>query len=402
MNRPRLEVADVLRLHGEDYWHKHGTTLAPEHWQVMRAIERCRTAALGGHVHACDRCGHRVIAYNSCRNRHCPKCQSLAKAQWLEARRAELLPVEYYHVVFTLPDCLGPVALQNKEVAYDVLFQAVSQTLLTIGRDPKHLGAELGFLAILHTWGQNLMYHPHIHCVVPGGGLRRDGQAWVSCRKKFFLAVRVLSRLFRRLFVNRLRQAFVDGRIRFHGTVAHLNEGVAFEQLLRSSCKTEWVVYAKPPFGGPEKVLDYLARYTHRIAISNNRLVKMENGRVTFTWRDYSRNGVRGFMTLEAEEFIRRFLLHVLPGHFTRIRYYGFMANCHRTQKLALCQHLLRDPRPVDRPVPEERTWVMLFESLTGIDPLLCPNCHQGHLVCIGTLQSCRIPPPPPPPGPAP
>lgn len=402
MSRPRLEVADILRLHGGEYRRKHGAALAPEQVRVLGAIERCRTGALGGHIHACDQCGHRVIAYNSCRNRHCPKCQSMATAQWREARRAELLPVEYYHVVFTLPDGLGPVALQNKAVVYDRLFQAVSQTLLRIGGDPKHLGAELGFLAILHTWGQNLMYHPHIHCVVPGGGLSRDSTEWISCRSGFLFSVRVLSRLFRRLFLDRLTQDFAAGRIRFHGTAAHLNEPTAFERLMQSCRKSEWVVYAKPPFAGPEKVLDYLARYTHRIAISNNRIVSLENGCVTFTWRDYSHNGTQGFLTLEAHEFIRRFLLHVLPDRFTRIRYYGFMAHCHRTPKLALCRRLLSARGSTDVPVPQKQDWAALLISLTGVDPLLCPKCHQGRLACIGTVEPVRLPPSHGPPGPPP
>ena len=272
MGRPRLEVADVFRAYGEDYRHRHGSSMSVQQVRVMRAIEVCRTAALGGHVDRCDQCAHQVISYNSCRNRHCPKCQNLDKALWREARRAEVLPVEYYHVVFTLPSQLAPVALQNKEVVYGILFAAASKTLLRIGADPKHLGAQLGFVAVLHTWGQTLHHHPHLHCLVPGGGLSSDGKRWVTCRKGFFLSVRVLSRLFRRLFLEALQHAYDNGRLEFHGQIESHREPDVFRNLLNKCRQTEWVVYAKPPFAGPDAVVDYLARYTHRIAISNHRL----------------------------------------------------------------------------------------------------------------------------------
>ncbi len=319
MGRPRIEVADVFREYGEEYRRLHASSMSVEQRRVMRAIDLCRTAALGGHVDRCDRCGHEVISYNSCRNRHCPKCQNLDKALWREERRSEVLPVPYYHVVFTLPAQLAPVALQNKRVVYDILFRAVSQTLLRIEADPKHLGAQLGFVAVLHTWGQTLHHHPHVHCVVPGGGLSPDGERWISCKKGFFLPVRVLSRLFRRRFLDALERTFQQGRLVFHGAIQALAQPEDFTALLQRCRKTEWVVYAKPPFAGPDAVLDYLARYTHRIAISNHRLVRMENGTVTFTYKNYKTGLHNQTMSLDAHEFIRRFLLHVLPNGFQRI-----------------------------------------------------------------------------------
>jgi hypothetical protein len=394
VDRPRLELADVFRLHGESYRRQHGSSMSVEQLRVMRAIELCRTAALGGHVDRCDRCSHEVISYNSCRNRHCPKCQNLDKALWREARRGEVLPVEYYHVVFTLPAQLAPVALQNKRVVYDILFRAASQTLLRIGADSRHLGAELGFVAVLHTWGQTLHHHPHVHCVVPGGGLSAGGKRWTPCKKGFFLPVRVLSRLFRRLFLDALRQAFQEGRLEFHGTIQALASPGNFTALLRACRKTEWVVYAKPPFAGPDAVLDYLARYTHRIAISNHRLVRMESGRVAFTYKDY-KTGTRGqTMTLDADEFIRRFLLHVLPNGFQRIRYYGFLANCHRTEKLTQCRLLLQAHKTNETQEAGTLDRRALFQALTGIDPCQCPRCHEGHLrrVAIVSPQTASRP----------
>jgi hypothetical protein len=387
MGRPTLEVADLFRAHGPAYRARHGATLSAQQHRAMHAIESCRTPALGGHVDECDACGHRVISYNSCRNRHCPKCQGLAKAQWLEARRAELLPVEYFHVVFTLPELLAPLALQNPRVVYGLLFQAVARTLLTLAADPKHLGAELGFLAILHTWGQNLLHHPHIHCVIPGGGLAPEGDRWVSTRPGFFLPVRVLSHLYRRLFLEALDTAFRRGRLTFHGALEPLADPGAFHPLIESCRTLEWVVYAKPPFGGPDTVLDYLGRYTHRIAISNHRLLDLEGGRVTFTWKNYRDGGRKQTMTLEAEEFIRRFLLHVLPEGFVRIRYYGFLANAHRAAKLALCRQALRVSPEANATPPEPSHWTERLLALTGLDPLRCPHCGRGHLVRIETLK---------------
>ena len=315
----------------------HGAAYRTAHYvphpqrRVMADIERCRTAALGGHVEACNRCGKQSISYNSCRNRHCPKCQSLAKEKWLAKRQSELLPVEYFHVVFTVPAAVAEIARANPRLVYGLLFSAVAETLRTLAADPKHLGAEIGFLAVLHTWGQNLLHHPHVHCVVPGGGLGPAERQWVACRPGFFLPVRVLSRLFRRLLLERLRAAHRAGRLDLVGPLTELQQAEAFEALLRSLAKREWVVYAKPPFAGPRQVLDYLARYTHRVALSNDRIEALEDGTVTFRWKDYRQPGQPRRMTLEAMEFIRRFLLHVLPLGFVRIRHYGLLANRHRT-----------------------------------------------------------------------
>jgi len=381
MGRPRFEVADVFREYGPTYRHTYGASMSLEQRRVMRAIEWCRTDALGGHVDRCDQCGHQVISYNSCRNRHCPKCQNLDKALWREARRGEVLPVDYYHVVFTLPDRLAPLALQNKKAVYDILFRTASQTLLRIGADRKHLGAQLGFMAVLHTWGQTLTHHPHLHCVVPGGGLALDAERWIPCKQGFFLPVRVLSRLFRRLFLEALQSAFNKGLLECHGAIAGLRKGDAFQRLLNKSRQTEWVVHAKPPFAGADAVLDYLARYTHRIAISNHRLLGMEDGKVTFSYRDYKAHGIKRTMMLEAHEFIRRFLLHVLPNGFQRIRYHGFLANRHRAKKLALCRLLLHVPE-VDETAPQNECNRQKFlEALLGTDPSRCPRCHNGRLI---------------------
>jgi hypothetical protein len=386
MTRPRFEVADVFREYGEDYRNKYGHSMSPEQRRAMRAIELCRTPDLGGHVDECDACGHQVISYNSCRNRHCPKCQSLAKARWLEARRDEVLPVEYYHVVFTLSHRLAPLTLQNKSAMYNLLFQAASKTLLTIASDPKHLGANIGLLAILHTWGQTLAHHPHVHCVVTGGGLSPDEQRWVPCRKGFFLPVKVLSPLFRRLFLQSLEAAFSKGALEFHGEIRHLSDATAFKGLVQACRSQKWVVYAKRPFGGPDKVLDYLGRYTHRIAISNHRILDIKGGEVTFTWKDYKNDGEQRTMTLKAHEFIRRFLMHVLPDGFVRIRYYGLLANCHRASKLARCRDLLSVPQARCEN-PEEQNWVQLLIALTGKDPLQCPNCTHGRMVPVQNLD---------------
>src|SRR6476660_9466021 len=337
--RPPLEVADIFRQHGYEFRLTH--TLSPEQRRVMRAIEQCRTASLGGHVEQCDACGHQRIAYNSCRNRHCPKCQSLAKARWLQARLADLLPVEYFHVVFTLPEQLASVALQNKRVVYNLLFSAAAETLRTIAADPRHLGADIGFLAVLHTWDQTLRHHPHLHCVVPGGGLSVQGEGWRSCRRGFFLPVNVLARLFRRLFLEGLERAYEKGNLSFHGACAFLTKPTAFNRLLKSVHAREWWVYAKRPFGGPTQVLAYLGRYTHRVAIANSRLVAFDNDPVAFSWKDYRQNSATKIMRLRPDEFIRRFLLHTLPDGFHRIRHFGFMANRHRAAKLALCRTLL-------------------------------------------------------------
>jgi len=386
MARPQFEVADVFREYGEGYRNKYGPSMSPEQWRAMQAIEICRTSALGGHVDECDACGHQVISYNSCRNRHCPKCQALAKAEWLEARKTEVLPVDYYHVVFTLPGRLRPLALQNKSVIYSLLFQAVSKTLLTIASDPKHLGAHIGFVALLHTWGQTLMHHPHVHCVVTGGGLSPDEQRWVPCREGFLLSVDVLSCLFRRLFLQSLEAAFRGGKLEFHGELSSLSSVPAFKALLGACRAQKWAVYAKPPFGGPDKVLDYLGRYTHRIAISNHRLLDIKQGDVTFTWKDYKQDGKQRIMTLEADEFIRRFLMHVLPDGFVRIRYYGLLANCHRAKKLARCRDILNVCQ-AHCENPGKQDWVQLLIALTGKDPFQCPKCAHGRMVRVQVMQ---------------
>src|SRR5438132_1393164 len=343
-----LEVADVFRHSGPAYRQTHVASLCRGQLRAMSAIERCRTAALGGHVERCDTCGHQRITYNSCRHRTCPKCQSLARAQWLEDRQAELLSgVEYFHVVFTVPEPIAAIAFQNKKTLYDMLFHASAETLRTIAADPQHLGAEIGFITILHTWGQNLLHHPHVHCVVPGGGISPDGEHWVACRPGFFLPVRVLSRLFRRLFLQHLQQAFDDDELQFFNALAALHDRVAFAKYLAPAAHAEWVVYAKAPFGGPQQVLDYLGRYTHRVAISNNRLVDFSDGKVTFAWKDYRHDSRHKVMRLDAQEFVRRFLLHVLPAGFQRIRHYGLLANRYRETKLDHCRQLLAAPAPV-------------------------------------------------------
>jgi Putative transposase/Transposase zinc-binding domain len=386
MSRPRLEVADIIRAHGAAFLDASGASLSSGQRRVLADLAACRTAALGGHVEACDRCGHQQIAYNSCRNRHCPKCQATAAAQWLEAQAADLLPVAYFHVVFTLPSGLGPLALQNPRVVYGLLFRAAAETLLQVAADPKHLGAEIGFLAVLHTWGQTLQHHPHVHCVVPGGGLSPDGSRWIACRPDFFLPVRVLSRVFRGKFLGGLHAAFDRGKLAFHGRLSELADPGRFHDRLRAAARTEWVVYAKPPFGGPEAVLKYLARYTHRVAISNSRLIELKDGRVSFRSKDYARGGRERTTTLEATEFLRRFLQHVLPSGFVRIRHYGFLANRHRQEKVTLCRALLGvrstpEALPPGSSAPPDGT--IRDRSRTSV----CPACGEGRLVIIGELS---------------
>ena len=359
----------------------------------MRAIEVCRTAALGGHVERCDHCPNKRISYNSCRNRHCPKCQNLERGKWLAKRRAELLPVEYFHVVFTIPEQLNRLALANKETVYKILFQASAQTLQTIAGDPKHLGAEIGFFSILHTWGQNLLHHPHVHCVVTGGGLSPDRKTWIACRPGFFLSVRVLSRLFRRLFLQALRQAFTQKQLQFHGQLAGQEAGLP--QLLDQLGRIEWVVYAKPPFGGAAQVLEYLGRYTHRVAISNNRLLTMEEGqveegKVTFQYKDYRSQDPQKSrsMTVTAEEFIRRFLLHAIPPGFQRIRHYGLLASRNKKQTLALCRQLL----DIECELLPTRAEVETYKQEVMAAVILCPQCGKGTMIRMETIFPCRWP----------
>ena len=383
MDRPKLEVADVFRRYGEAYRQQHGASMSATQWRVMSAIEVCRTAALGGHLERCDQCGYERNAFNSCRDRHCPKCQCLARAQWIEQRQSELLDVPYFHVVFTVPEEIAAITYQNKEVIYDILFRATAETLKKIAADPKHLGAEIGFFALLHSWGSNLQFHPHLHCVVPGGGLSAHGQRWISCRPDFFLPVRVLSRLFRRLFLEALQHVFDSGKLAFYNAQEPLRDRRAFVQFVDRMKDVEWVVYAKRPFAGPQQVLDYVGRYTHRVAISNNRLLDIENGQVCFEWKDYRAGGQVKTMTLSADEFIRRFLLHVLPDGFQRIRYYGFLGNRYRKQKLEQCRRLLGMPDRADPTDTAAKDYRDRYEALTGISLHQCPQCRQGCMVMV-------------------
>ena len=385
MTAQPLELADILREYTPAFLDAYGATTSPEQRRVLRDLVRCRTAELGGHVEACDGCGHQRIAYNSCRNRHCPRCQAAARAEWLDQRAAELLNTEYFHVVFTLPAELGQLALQNQRLVYGTLLQASAQSLLQLARDPRHLGADIGFLSVLHTWGQNLHLHPHVHCVVPGGGISLEGDRWVSCRPGFFLPVRPLSRLFRGKFLAMLQRGYDQGHLGFHGQQQHLADPQAFHALLEACWQTEWVVYAKPPFGGPEQVLKYLARYTHRVAISNARLVKVQDDQVFFRWKDYAHGNQQKVMALEAVEFIRRFLLHVVPSGFVRIRHYGLQANRVRTENLARCRALLGQGQGSGTggaTQPQQPPRSSQIEAKTR-----CPVCGQGHMVIVGKVE---------------
>lgn len=396
--RPRLEVAEVFRSCSDEYRKTYG--LSADQSRVFSDLVRCRTAALGGHVDECDRCGERRISYNSCRNRHCPKCQGSQAAEWLEAQRSHLLPVPYVHAVFTLPGLLAPVALQNPRTVYGLLFRAAARTLLEVAADSRHLGARIGFLALLHTWGQKMDHHPHLHCVVPAGGLSPDGTRWIPCPRRFFLPVRVLSRLFRGKFLALLTKAFDDDRLSFHGSMEPLAHRPAFQGLLAQARKTEWVVYAKPPFGGPEQVLKYLARYTHRVAISNRRLLSLENGSVRFRYKDYARGQESRILHLDAREFTRRFLLHVLPRGFVRIRRYGLLANARREKNLTQCRELLNVTERLDHPEKAEESGSVPEEQAAAevLEPLHCPVCGEGRMRRVENLPHpprfrCRSPP---------
>jgi Putative transposase/Transposase zinc-binding domain len=383
MNQPPFEVADIIRQYGNRFVAKNRSWLTWLHLRVLHAIEFCRTATLGGHLDRCRQCGHEAISFNSCRSRHCPKCQTNARDKWLTARSKELLPVRYVHVVFTLPHELSWLILHNKKVIYDLLFRTTAATLLEIAADPRHLGAEIGFLSVLHTWGQTLQHHPHIHCVIPSGGLSLDHQRWVHPRYPFFLPVVVLRRVFRGKFVDGLKDAFHQGKLVFPGSLRPLAAEKAFAAFLRPLFRKEWVVYSKRPFGGPEYVLHYLARYTHRVAISNHRLLSLADGNVTFRWKDYAHGSKQRKMTIPAEEFLRRFMLHVLPRRFVRIRFSGFLANRRRRQLLPLCQQLLEaaPQQPSETPGSSETkpapTW-------------LCPCCG-GAMVVIEKLTAQQI-----------
>jgi len=397
-------VADIFRGEAVSFLRDYGARLSSPQKRVFSDVQACRTAVMGGHVGACDECGHREISYNSCRNRHCPKCQALARAHWLEQRAAELLPISYFHVVFTLPAEIAALALQNKRLLYGMLFEAASQTLREVAANPRHLGAdEIGLLAVLHTWGQNLMHHPHLHCVVSGGGLAQDESRWIASRKHYFLPVRVLSRVFRNKFRALLQRAFQRAELEFFGELQPLADPDAFRRFLAAATEREWVVYAKRPFGDATCVLKYLARYTHRVAIANSRLLAYRDGNVTFRYKDYAQQAKQRTMILPAAEFIRRFLMHVLPDGFMRIRHYGYLANRHRQQKLATCRRLLgvlpaatTEAQADDPDVPPAAP-----AGETEAAPR-CPACQKGRLRVIETFErrprrGCCPPAAPPP-----
>ena len=388
-----IEVADIFRQHGPAYREAH--RLGRNDWRAMHAIETCRTAALGGHKDQCDHCGHLEISYNSCRNRHCPKCQTLRKERWIEARGEDLLPIQYFHVVFTLPAELNRLVSMNRKVMYDLLFQSVSGTLMELANDPKHLGARIGIIGILHTWGQNLMDHPHLHCIVTGGGLSADGGRWVSCRKGFFIPVRVLSALFRGKFLGLLKKCFRSDVLAFPGSIRHLKQPGDFETFRRQLYQKRWVVYCKPPFDGPKGVLRYLGRYTHRIAISNHRVLDNRDGKVSFLWRDYANGSRKKTMTLQADEFIRRFLLHILPERFVRIRHFGLLANRRRKDNIARCSEYLGTGKTVTKEKIKPETWPEQLLRLCGIDVTTCPVCQKGRMFRVALLNPIRCNSPP-------
>jgi hypothetical protein len=398
MRRQGLEVADIFHRHGTAWRRANAGHLSLGQLQVMSAIENCRSAVLGGHVERCEDCGHRRIAYNSCRNRHCPKCQGAAAKDWLAAREADLLPVGYFHLVFTLPVEIGAIAYQNKAVVYDLLFHAAAEALLTIAGDPRHLGARIGTTAVLHTWGSAMTHHPHVHMIVPGGGISFDGTRWVSCRPGFLLPVRVLSRLFRRLFLTGLADAHAAGRLAFFGDLDNLRNPAAFAAHLAPLSKKNWFVYAKPPFAGPEAVLAYLARYTHRVAISNSRLISFDKRSVTFRYKDYRRNEQARYrtMTLAPDEFIRRFLLHVLPKGFHRIRHYGLLASAACKANIARARELIATPVPSGDP-PVERDDADPPASVAADRHPPCPCCG-GRMIIVETFERCGAPRAPPSP----
>ena len=379
MTRPLWEVADVIRVAGNRFTERYRGSLIWAQIKVLRAISRCRTSALGGHRDICERCGYQAISYNSCRNRHCPKCQTNAREKWLRKRQKELLPVDYYHLVFSVPHGLVPLIWQNKKLLFTLLFHAAADALLEVASDSKHLGAEIGFLSILHTWGQTLLPHPHVHCVVPGGGLSSDHARWISSRSNFFLPVKVISRVFRGKFIDGLRRAFKNNRLSFYGECLPLQNEKSFAEFLRTLHQRDWVVYAKAPFGGPEHVLQYLARYTHRVAISNHRILSVDETNVTFQWKDYAHHNKRRKMTLTCEEFLRRFLKHVLPKGFPRIRYFGWLANRRREKMLPHCRVLLQRKTNDTLIAPPDEPGVRQ-----------CPRCH-GVMRIVERLTAFQI-----------
>jgi Putative transposase/Transposase zinc-binding domain len=385
MTQPRLTVAEVIRCCLDEFLERYGPGLTPEQRRALKDLASCRTAALGGHVLGCPECGQQQIAYNSCGNRHCPICQATAAARWLEARAAELLPTPYFHVVFTLPDALDPIALANPRVVYDLLLRSAAETLLQVAADLKHLGAKIGVLAVLHTWGQTLSLHPHAHCVVTGGGLSPDETSWIACSDRYFLPHQILSRVFRGKFLAGLRTAFIKGLLRFRAGLDPQAATAGFERLVSLSVRTDWVAYVKPPWNGPEPVLKYLARYTHRVAISNCRLLDFEDGMIRFRYKDYAHGNRKRVMTLKALEFVRRLLLHVLPTGFVRIRHYGILSNRHRYRKLELCRRLLGPSKATEAESPEETEEPR--ESPSSITPTrVCPACGAGRMIMIREL----------------
>ena len=380
MTRPPFEVADIIRAQGKNFIDKNRSWLKGGHLKVLSAVERCRTAALGGHRDRCLTCGYQTTSYsfNSCRNRHCPKCQTSAREKWLAKRSADLLPVPYVHVVFTLPHLLAPLAYHNKKLLYDLLFRASAETLLEVAANPKRLGAELGFLSVLHTWGQTLQHHPHVHCVIPAGGLAPDRERWIHVRRDFFVPVRVLRKVFRGKFTEGLKRLWREKRLCLPGALKALKQEITFRTFLRALHRKKWVVYAKPPFGGPQHVLQYLARYTHRVAISNHRIHNFAEEKVSFRWKDYAHSSQQRVMTLDADEFLRRFLQHLLPRRFVRIRSFGFLSNRQRTASLALCRQLLA---VANVPLPEVKT---------GETAWRCPHCG-GPMVVIERLTAVQL-----------
>jgi len=385
------EVQDIFAEYGEKYCRNHKLPIHIRN--VVNNIVACRTSQLGGHVDECDECGHTRISYNSCRNRHCPKCQTLTKEKWLENRKDDLLPISYFHVVFTIPEELNYLTLTNQKELYSILFKATSETLLELSKDIKYLGAEIGFTSILHTWGQNLMNHPHVHCIVPSGGLSLDGTRWISTKKDFFIPVRVLSRKFRGKFLYYLKKEYyTNPKLKFTGDVEELIDKDVFQCFIDKLYRKEWVVYCKPPFSSAEHVLEYLGRYTHRVAISNNRIVALENGYVVFKWRDYRDNNKQKFMTVTAEEFIRRFLMHVLPSKFVKIRHYGFLSNRNRVTKLKRCKRILKVTIKKKEDISKLSIAELLFK-LTGIDLNKCPCCN-GRMETRKKLDPRRAHPP--------
>ena len=385
-----IEVADIFRAYGPAYKEAYGKRMPSRHFRAMDAIEICRTSELGGHKEECDECGALRISYNSCRNRHCPKCQCLDKERWLEARRRDILPTRYFHVVFTIPEALRSIALRNQKVVYRILFKAVSDTLKELSKDPKYLGADIGFIALLHTWSQTLMDHPHIHCVVTGGGLSLDRKRWIKGKKKFFLPVKVLSRLFRGKCLAYVKEAYLAEALQFPGKISALKEYPVFNALLTKLYGQEWVVYCKPPFERPEYVMDYLGKYTHRVAITNDRIIKVAEGKVTFRYRDRGDHNTIKYMTLDAFEFIRRFFCHVLPDGFMKIRHYGILSNRNKKDKLLQCKQLLGMDVKEGECSDQRESWEDLLFRITGIDPRVCPYCGKGRMLRKEALPSKR------------